>query len=332
MPAWVWKAAGVVAVVILVIAAAVDARRSGASADAHSKLVIVAPASAGGGWDLVARESQQALRANGIVNNVQVVNIPGAAGTIGLSQVSRMDGQAATMMVMGTVMLGGIATSSNDLSLDEMTPIARLAEDFEVIAVPAHSEFQTLDDFIEAWAKDPAKHPIGGGSAGGIDHMVTALLAREAGIDPATIQYSAYAGGGDLTISLLSTAPGTPGVGVSGFNDFRDLLEDGRFRALGVVAPERLPGLDVPTMAELGYPAVDLVNWRGYVAPPGLTEEEQEILIELVTEMVETPEWQSAIERNKWNVSFLTGAEFGEFLSTEQERVAGVLEDLGLIS
>lgn len=321
---------GVLAVAALVIAAGVDAHRASSRADARTKLVVIAPAAAGGGWDLVARESQQALRTNGIVGNAQVVNVPGAAGTIGLSQLTRMDGDSSTVMVTGTVMLGGIALNPDGADLAEMTPLARLAEDFEVIAVPAASSYQTLDDFITDWAADPAALPVGGGSAGGIDHMVAALLAREAGIDPGEIRYSAFAGGGDLTISLLSTAPGTPGVGISGFNDFRDLIEDGRFRALAVVSPERLQGLDAPTMEEAGYPAVDLVNWRGLIAPAGISEEEQQVLIEIIEEMVQTPEWQAAVERNRWEESVLTGDEFGDFLETEQVRISDILIDLGL--
>lgn len=102
-----WTVA-VLCVGALVVAAGVDASRTGAGANARAKLTLIAPAAAGGGWDLVARESQQALRSDGIVNNVQVVNVPGAAGTIGLSQLSRLDGDPTTMMVTGTVMLGGI--------------------------------------------------------------------------------------------------------------------------------------------------------------------------------------------------------------------------------
>ncbi|MGB3356125.1 MAG: tripartite tricarboxylate transporter substrate-binding protein [Mycobacterium sp.] len=322
---------GVLVVVALVVAAGVNANRSGTGAEARAKMTLIAPAAAGGGWDLVAREAQQALRTDGIVNNVQVVNVPGAGGTIGLSQLSELTGNATTMMVTGTVMLGGITRNDSPITLAEMTPIARLAEDFEVIVVPADSPFQTLDEMIEQWRADPGAMPIGGGSAGGIDHMVAALLAREAGINPGDIRYSAYAGGGELTINLLSTAPGTPGVGISGYNDFRDLLIDGQLRALTVVAPERLEGLDAPTASEAGYPAVDLVNWRGFVAPAGLDADQQQELINIVTEMTETEEWQGAIDRNRWKPAFLTGQEFGQFLEEEQQRVDVILQDLGLI-
>lgn len=330
VPKAVRWALGVVCVAVLVVAAGINASQAGSGVDARAKLTLIAPAAAGGGWDLVARESQQALRGGGIVNNVQVVNVPGAAGTIGLSQMSRLEGDPTTMMVTGTVMLGGITRNESSIDLSDLTPIARLAEDFDVIAVPADSPFQTIDDLVQAWRSDPEAMPIGGGSAGGIDHMIAAQLAREAGIEPGRLRYAAYAGGGELTINLLSTAPGTPDVGISGYNDFRDMLTEGRLRALMVVAPERLEGLDVPTAAEAGYPAVDIVNWRGLVAPAGIDRAEQQELIDIATEMVGTEHWKNVVERNRWNETVLTGDDFGQFLRQEQERVNGILQELGL--
>ena len=94
-------------VVGAVTVAGIDAARSASGSDARAKLTLIAPAAAGGGWDLVARESQQALRSDGIVNNAQVVNVPGAGGTIGLSQLENLSGQPTTVMITGTVMLGG---------------------------------------------------------------------------------------------------------------------------------------------------------------------------------------------------------------------------------
>lgn len=330
IPPLVRTVVGVVVVVGLVIAAGISANRSGAGADARTKLTMIAPAAPGGGWDLVAREAQQALRSDGIINNVAVNNIPGAGGTIGLSTVARMEGEPTIMMVTGTVMMGGITRNDSPTKLDQLTPIARLAQDFEVIAVPKDSEFKTLEDFFEAWRQHPRGIPIGGGSAGGIDHMVAAQLARVADVDPADLEYAAYAGGGELTINLLSTAPGTVKIGISGYNDFRDLLTNGSLRALAVVAPERLEGLDAPTMTELGFEQVDLVNWRGLVAPAGLTEAQRDELITIVEEMIETDSWQAAISRNRWQEWVLTGDEFGEFLTTEQERIDMILTDLGL--
>ena len=253
VPKVVPNVVGITIVVGLVIAAGINANRSGSGPDVRPQLTVIAPAAPGGGWDLVAREAQQALRSDGIVNSVTVNNIPGAGGTIGLTTVAQMEGEASIMMVTGTVMMGGITRNNSPTKLDELTPIARLAQDFEVIAVPKNSPLQTLDDFLAAWRENPRGLSIGGGSAGGIDHMVAAQLARAAKVDPADLKYAAYAGGGELTINLLSTAPGTVEVGISGYNDFRDLLINGSLRALAVVAPQRIEGLDAPTMIELGH-------------------------------------------------------------------------------
>ncbi len=314
-------------VVGAVTVAGIDAARSASGSDARAKLTLIAPAAAGGGWDLVARESQQALRSDGIVNNAQVVNVPGAGGTIGLSQLENLSGQPTTVMITGTVMLGGIAINNSDTTLADTVPIAKLAEDFEVFVVPKDSPIQNLEDMIEAWRANPGGLPIGGGSLGGIDHIVAGQLAQEADIDPAAINYIAYSGGGEVLTSLLSN---TVGVAVSGFNDFRDQIEAGNVRALAVAAPEPLEGFDVDTFIEQGY-NVDLVNWRGIVAPPGISDEDRQTLVDIVTEMVQTEQWATAVERNRWKESVVTGDEFGEFLEVEQARITGILEELGLV-
>lgn len=317
-------------VAVLAFFAVADARSAGDGQAARASVSVIAPAAAGGGWDLVAREAQLALRTEGTVNTVQVVNIPGAGGTIGLSQLVRLDGDPSTLMITGTVMIGGIGLGGGSTTMQDVTPIARLAEDFEVVAVPADSEFETLEDLTTAWAGDPAALPIGGGSAGGVDHLVAAQLAQAVGIDAADLQYTPYAGGGELTLSLLSTASGTVDVGISGFNDFRDLIEAGELRVLAVVAPEPLEGVDAPTMIDLGYPEVDLVNWRGIVAAPGISEQERAELEAIVQEMVEAETWAEAIDRNRWVESLAYGPEFEEFLVTEEERIDALLQELGL--
>ncbi|AJW40746.1 tricarboxylic transporter [Rhodococcus sp. 15-725-2-2b] len=321
------RTVGALVVVGAVTVAGIDAARSASGSDARAKLTLIAPAAAGGGWDLVARESQQALRSDGIVNNAQVVNVPGAGGTIGLSQLENLSGQPTTVMITGTVMLGGIAINNSETTLADTVPIAKLAEDFEVFVVPRDSPIQNLEDMIEAWRANPGGLPIGGGSLGGIDHIVAGQLAQEADIDPAAINYIAYSGGGEVLTSLLSN---TVGVAVSGFNDFRDQIEAGNVRALAVAAPEPLEGFDVDTFIEQGY-NVDLVNWRGIVAPPGISDEDRQTLVEIVSEMVETEQWATAVERNRWKESVLTGDEFGEFLDVEQTRITGILEELGLV-
>ena len=170
---------------IVIVAGFVSTLGSEAGDSARSRLALIAPAAPGGGWDLVARESQQALKADGIVNNVQVVNIPGAAGTIGLGQLADMRGQAGTLMVTGTVMVGGIIANDSADHAGRRHPDRPARRGLRGhrgagrLAAP-----EPARSFLDAWKADPAGTAIGGGSKGGTDHLLAGLVAGASGIDP----------------------------------------------------------------------------------------------------------------------------------------------------
>ncbi|QCU77134.1 tripartite tricarboxylate transporter substrate binding protein [Citricoccus sp. SGAir0253] len=313
-------AAGVVGLAL------VNAAADGGEATARSKLVLMAPAAPGGGWDGFARESQQAIKSGGISNNVQVVNVPGAGGTIGLGQFAQMDGRSDMLMVTGGVMVGAVELADSGTTLDDVEPVARLADDFAALVVPASSPYQTLDEFIEAWRKDPGGTSIAGGSLGSIDHLLTGLVAEEIGIDPKQANYIAYSGGGEALTSMLS---GTTVAGISGYNEVADQVEAGMLRALAVSSEERLPGVDVPTFKEQGVDAV-MANWRGLAAAPGVSEADEQELLEIIDEYRQTEHWQDALERNAWTDSYMTGEEFDAFLAEETARTQDIVEGLGL--
>lgn len=319
---------GVFALVVAVVTvlAFVNAAASGGTATARSKLTLIAPAAPGGGWDGFARESQQALRSNGIVNNPQVVNVPGAGGTIGLSQFVQTPGREDALLVTGGVMIGAIELADNPESMADVVPIARLADDFDVLVVTADSDFQTLDDFLAAWKENPGGNSIGGGSLGSIDNLLSGLLAQEVGIDPSEVNYVAYSGGGEALTSLLSH---TTAVGMSGYNEVADQIEAGTLRALAISSEERLDGVDVPTFKEQGVD-VSMSNWRGVVAAPGITDEAKAEFIAIITEMRESDEWKDTLERNSWTDSFATGEEFETFIEDEVSTASTIVKELGL--
>lgn len=314
--------------VVAVVAglALVNAAASGGEATARSKLVLMAPAAPGGGWDGFARESQQALKSGGVVNNAQVVNVPGAGGTIGLSQFVQMHGRHDMLMVTGGVMVGAIELSDSESTFDDIVPIARLADDFAVLVVPAKSEFKTLDDFVKRWKENPGGTSISGGSLGSIDHLLTGLVAQKVGIDPIETNYIAYSGGGEALTSMLS---GTTVGGMSGYNEVADQIESGSLRALAISSEERLPGVDIPTFKEQGVDA-SMANWRGVAAAPGITEEQKQEFVDIVSEYRQTEHWQGALERNSWTDSFMTGDEFEEFIDSEVAVTKDIVEGLGL--
>ena len=89
-------------------------------------------------------------------------------------------------------------------------------------------------------------------------------------------------------------------------------------------------GIDIATLKEQGID-VDLVNWRGVVAPPGLSDEDRNGLLEVVDKMAASDGWQSTLKQRAWMDTYLSGQDFADFLSQDQERVAAVLKDIGLV-
>jgi putative tricarboxylic transport membrane protein len=322
----VLRTVGIGGTAALVAFAAINASGSSGEATPTSQLMVTVPAAPGGGWDLVGREIQQAMRGEGLSNNVQVVNVPGAGGTIGLAQFASFPGDPTALMITGTVMAGAIITNGSSATLDDTTPIARLANDYEAVMVPAESPFQTLDDFLEAWRANPHSVAVGGGSIGGTDQLLAGLVMQAAGIDPGQLNYIAYSGGGEVLTSLLSN---TVDVAISGYNEFGDQIEAGNLRALAISSEKPVDGIDVPTFIDQGID-VALPNWRGVVARGGISDQERQALIDVLTDMRATPSWRDTLERNQWTDSFLAGDEFTRFIAEDQTRIAGIIEELGL--
>src|SRR5919106_218451 len=203
---------------------------------------IMAPAAPGGGWDTTAREMQRVLQEEGIAPTVEVYNVEGAGGTVGIAQlVNDEAGNDHQLMMMGLVMIGAIATNASPVTLEQTTPISSLTAEFEVIVVPAESEFQTLDDLIAAFQADPTAISWGGGSAGGTDHILVGLIAQAAGVDPTQINYVPFSGGGEALAAILG---GQVSAGVSGVGEWLEQIESGELRALAVsgVAAEEAGG------------------------------------------------------------------------------------------
>ncbi|MFC5749013.1 Bug family tripartite tricarboxylate transporter substrate binding protein [Actinomadura rugatobispora] len=290
-------------------------------------LRMLVPNAPGGGYDITARTAAKAIEDAGLNGDIEVFNLPGAGGTVGLGRIVGERGNGRLVMSMGLGVVGSVYTNKTPSTLRDTTPIARLTEESDVIAVGKNSPYRTIGQLIEAWKADPGKVPVGGGSSpGGPDHLAPMLMARAAGIAPRRVNYVPYDGGGELTAAMLG---GKVGFGVSGVGETRDQIAAGELRPLAVTGGERAPGIDAPTLKESGVD-VDFTNWRGIVAPPGLTGNGEKKLIALFTRLQQTPQWQEALRRNGWTPAFQPGPEFAGFLESENARVASVLKELGL--
>jgi putative tricarboxylic transport membrane protein len=302
---------------------------SGGAADDGpiSGLQVMVPNSPGSGYDTTARAWAQVMDDEKIASNVEVFNLEGAGGTVGLQRLVNEKGNADMLMQMGLGVVGAQYSNKSEATLDQTTPIAKLIEEAEAIVVPGNSPYKTLDDLVQAWKKDPGGTPVGGASnPGGPDHLTPMLLAQEVGVTPADVNYVAYDGGGELLAGILGD---DVKFAATGIGEVAESAAAGDVRILAVTTDEPVEGVDAPTLKDEG---VDLTftNWRGIVAAPDISDEEQQRFIDAVTKMHDSDAWKKVLEDQGWTDSFVTGTEFSDFLGSESDRVEGVLSELGL--
>ncbi|HYD94952.1 MAG TPA: tripartite tricarboxylate transporter substrate-binding protein [Noviherbaspirillum sp.] len=303
------------------------AASASAFAQAPLELKIIAPAAPGGGWDGASRSLQQVMVATGAAKNVQVVNVPGAGGTVGLAQfVNNASGDGNQMMTMGITMLGAVLTNKSPVTLDSVTPIARLTADPLVVVVPANSPHKSIKDLAAALKADTSKVVWAGGSAGGADHILAGLIAKAAGGDASKLNYVPFSGGGEALAEMLG---GRVAAGISGYNEFESMIKAGKLRAIALSTGKRLQGVDVPTLKEQGMD-VELVNWRGIVGPPKISAEQSKALGAAVEKAVKSPEWAKVLKQRGWEDAYLPADQFAAFLKSDQARVKEVLTSIGL--
>jgi len=290
-------------------------------------LRVMVPNSPGSGYDTTARTATKAMEDAGIARNVEVFNVAGAGGTVGLQRLVNEKGSDKLLMQMGLGVVGAAYTNKSKATLQDTTPIARLIEEAEAIVVPKGSPYNTLPDLITAWKANPGKVPVGGASAvGGPDHLTPMLLAKAVGVDPKSVNYVSYDGGGELLNGILGKKVA---FGATGVGEVAEQAKAGEVKILAVTSAERAKDVDAPTLKEQG---VDLVfaNWRGLVAAPDLSDDAKKTLVDVVTKLHDSQEWKAALEEKGWADAFQAGDEFATFLKSENDRVAGVLGELGL--
>ncbi|MFM2355514.1 MAG: hypothetical protein RLZZ528_1250 [Pseudomonadota bacterium] len=289
---------------------------------------IMAPANPGGGWDGTARAMQEVMQAEGIAASVEVINVPGAGGTVGLAQFAADSaGDPTKLIVGGYVMVGAILTNAAPVTLKDVTPIARLTGDTEAIVVPAASDIQTLADLVAKLQADPGAVSWAGGSAGGVDHITVGLLAKAAGVDPTKVNYVAFSGGGEAMAAILGNQVT---AGISSIGEFSEQVKAGTMRLLAVSSGERLAGVDAPTIKESGYDVV-VQNWRMVAAAPGLSDEQKAKVAADIEKLNASAGWTSMLETKGWANTYLAGDAFNAQLDVEIAATEAVLRDIGLV-
>jgi len=302
------------------------ATRARAQAARYGNLNMFVPAAPGGGWDGLGRAIEQVARPAGLVGSMQFENVGGAGGAVGLPRfVAQRRGRADALMVAGAVMVGSTITNKSPVGIKDVTPIARLTDEALAVVVPANSPIQNMQGLMDALKAGPGAVSVGGGSAGGIDHILLGLLIKSVGRNAREASYVGFAGGGPAQAAILG---GQVRAGISGYSEFSEQIKAGRMRALATSGDKRID----PQVATLRESGIDIVlgNWRGLFAPPGITPAVRETHTRFATDLHALPAWKQLLETRGWEDAFMEGGAFEAFLARDAEATTAVLKEIGL--
>ena len=306
------------------IAFAAAALALSASAWAVDSVKMLIPANPGGGWDTTGRELGKAMIASGAVKNVQYDNKGGAAGAIGIAQfVNSAKGDPNALMMGGMVMVGGLIQNKSPVTIDQVTPVARLTSEYEVIVVPANGP-KTLKELLDKFKANPGSVSWGGGSAGGTDHILAGLIAKELGVEPGKVNYVPFKGGGEAVSAIIG---GHVTAGISGLSEFSQHIKSGKMRALAVSSAKAMEG--IASLKEQGI-NVELANWRGIFGAPGISKAQRDELVKVVEAAVKSPSWKESLKKQEWEDVFLPGDAYGQYIAAENKRIGEILGSLAL--
>ena len=305
------------------------ATKASGAANPVSGLRLMVPNSPGGGYDTTARVAAKVMGDDKIATGVEVFNLSGAGGTVGLAKLINEKGNGDLAMMMGLGVVGATYTNKAAAKLSDTTPIAKLIEESSGIMVSKSSPYQDIEGLVKAWKANPKAFAVGGGSnPGGPDHLLPMQFAQAVGIDAKAVNFISYDGGGELLPAILGNKLA---FAASGTGEYIDQIKSGAIRVLATTGEKRIESLpDVKTLKEQN---VDLTftNWRGIVAPPGITDAQKAQWVKVFDDMHATQGWKDAMAKNGWSDAYVSGDEFATFLTAQDKRVADVLTALGLV-
>jgi putative tricarboxylic transport membrane protein len=296
-------------------------------------ITVVAPSGAGGGWDLTARSFAKVLGETKLVEQpLTVENKPGGGGAVFMAEYATQHVENNDMLFVNSppIIINNLKKEGNSpYGYQNTTPLAQLTKDFGAIVVKADSKFTDLKSLLEEVKKDPSKLTFAGGSApGSMDHLISILPAYKFGVDPTKVKYVSYDGGGEAITALLGGNADVIGTDASSVKEF---LKAGKVRVLAVTSTERLTGdfQDVPTAFEQGVEA-EFTIWRGVFGPEKMFEEAKAYWVNAIDKLIQTPEWQTEVETQGWEMEYKNADDFKTFLEEQEAQVTQLLEALGM--
>ena len=287
---------------------------------------IIVPVSAGGSTDTLARIVAQKLGEKW-KQSVIVENVTGAGGAIGAAQVARAKPDGYTLVIHSdAIVLNTILLKKAPYRLDDLTGVGRIAVNPQILVSSPNFEAATFRQYIDYAKKNPDTLSLGLPTSGGIAHIAHEVLAREAGI---SVNYIPYKGGAP---AALDTMAGHINATVITLAAVTEYIKDGRLRPLAVTTAYRSPQFpNVPTMAESGYPGVDVESWQGMLAPKGTPDAIVKKINDAIQTVMADQDVRQQIEKQGFGIGVSSSEDFNLMLKKVHKSYGDVIAQAGIV-
>ena len=311
-------------------AAVAFAHGSAASAQAAASfpskaITVIVPASPGGAIDLVARLTGPEITKDW-GKPVVVDNKAGATGVVGTQFVAHAPPDGHTLLLVSSahainpVMFKTLpydtVKSFEPVMLTHVVPL--------VLVVNKDLPVKSVQELIAYGKAHPGKLSFASSGNGGAPHMSGELFKSMAGIEMTHVPYKGSTAahpdliGGQVTVMFDTLAAVQPHI------------KSGAVRALAVTTATRVPGVDLPTMAEAGLPGYETSTWGGIFAPAKTPKDVVAKLNAEYNKALATPEVKKKLEEAGIQPAGGTPQQFADFLQSEMTKWAKVAHDANI--
>jgi putative tricarboxylic transport membrane protein len=290
---------------------------------------IIVGTNPGTGFDRTARVFQKVAQDAKLIDvATTVVNKPGGSGAIGYAYMNAHQGDGDYIAVISPLVLSNNLTGASPLQYTDMTPLTILMGEEIAVAVKSDSPIKTGTDLLNKLKQDPASVSIALSGVGGQNHITIGLIGKAAGIDIKKLKIVGFTGSSEALTAALG---GHVDALVAPASTIAPHIESGAMRGLGIASDSRLGGelAGIPTWKEQGIDVV-FSNWRGFIGPGGLNEQQVAYWDGVFAKASASHEWQDELNKNQLTSRYLDSTHTKEFLAQENDKLATVLKDLGL--
>lgn len=288
---------------------------------------VVVHTGPGGGSDVLARAVALIMEKEKLVPvRMQVANKPGGGGTVAAAYLAEKKGEQHTIgFFTGVWLTNPLTIEKANVTLKDLTPIARLVLEPAVIAVKADAPYKTLGDFVNAAKQKPGELKQSGGSITSRDNVVRQQLQKVSG---ARWVFISFPGGGERIAALLG---GHVNMMVIEPAEAGEHIRAGNMRVLAQVSDKRLPAFpNVPTLKEAGFDVTPVPQVRGIVAPPGIPRENVVYWEGVFKKLSQTESWKKFLSDNQFEDGYQGAADLTRFYDDFSQQMRVVLQEAGI--